>query len=87
MPKLSSACFAMTVTSLMNTETLKLIYFAKYFTSKKRIRMAAAKRKASCSKLHNKFNILPLASKFLLSLLSFTADDMENFKLIQISTL
>jgi hypothetical protein len=35
MPKLSSACFAMTVTSLMNTETLKLVYFAKYFTPKK----------------------------------------------------
>jgi hypothetical protein len=33
MPKLSSACFAMrTVTSLMKTETLKLVYFP-YFHS------------------------------------------------------
>jgi hypothetical protein len=33
MPKLSSACFAVrAVTSLMNTETLKLVYFA-YFHS------------------------------------------------------
>jgi hypothetical protein len=32
MPKLSSAWFAMrTVTSLMNTETLKLVYFAYFY--------------------------------------------------------
>lgn len=28
----------------------------------------------------NKFNILPLASEFLLSLLSFIVDNMENFQ-------
>jgi hypothetical protein len=103
MPKLSSACFAMRkITSLMKTETLKLVYFA-YFHSimsygiiwggnstdskkgfyiqKRIIRiMAAAKRRASCRDLFKKFNILPLASKFLLSLLSFIVDKMEKFQ-------
>jgi hypothetical protein len=79
-----------TITSLMKTETLKLILFA-YFHSimsygiicwgnstdskkvfyiqKNIIRiMAGTKRRASCRELFKKFNILPLASEFLLSL-------------------
>jgi hypothetical protein len=47
--------------------------------------MAAIKRRASCTELFKKFNILPLASKFLLSLLLFVMDSMEKFQ-IQIST-
>jgi hypothetical protein len=102
MPKLSSACFAMKkVTSLMDTETLKLIYFAcfhsimsyriifggnsadskkVFYTQKRIIRiMAATKRRASCRELFKKFNILPLASEFLLSLLPFVVNSMEIF--------
>jgi hypothetical protein len=102
-PNLSSACFAMmTVTSLMKTETLKLVYFAyfhsimsygiifwansteskKVFYIQNRIIriIAGAKRRASCMELFKKFNILPLASEFLLSLLSFVVDSMEKFQ-------
>jgi hypothetical protein len=42
--------------------------------------MAGAKRRASCRELCKKFNILPLASEFLLSLLSFVVDNMEKFQ-------
>jgi hypothetical protein len=42
--------------------------------------MAAAKWKASCRELFKKFNILPLATKFLLSLLSFVVDNKEKFQ-------
>jgi hypothetical protein len=54
----------------------------KHFTSKKKnIRiMAGTKRRASCRELFKKFNILPLASKFLLSLLSFVMDNIETFQ-------
>jgi hypothetical protein len=102
-PKLSSAHFAMrTVTSVMKTETLKLVYFAyfhsimsygiifwhnstdskKVFYIQKRIIriMTGAKRRASCTELFKKFNILPPASEFLLSLLSFVVDNMEKFQ-------
>jgi hypothetical protein len=43
--------------------------------------MAGAKRRASCRELFKKFNILPLASQFLLSLLSsFVVDNIEKFQ-------
>jgi hypothetical protein len=58
MPKLSSACFAMTVTSLMNAEILKLVYFAKYFTSKKESEWQLLKGK-------------PLVANFTISLIFF----------------
>jgi hypothetical protein len=102
-PKLSSAYFAMrTITSLMKTENLKLVYFA-YFHSimsygiifwgnstdckkvfciqEKIIRiMAGTKRRASCRELFKKFNILPLASEFLVSLSSFVVENTETFQ-------
>jgi hypothetical protein len=48
----------------------------KNVTSKKRIIriMATAKRRTSCRELFKKFNALPLASEFLLSLRTFVAD-------------
>jgi hypothetical protein len=42
--------------------------------------MAGTKRRASCRELFKKFNILPLSSKFLLSLLLFVVDNIETFK-------
>jgi hypothetical protein len=39
--------------------------------------MAGAKRRASCRELFKEFNILPLASEFFFSLLSFVVDNME----------
>jgi hypothetical protein len=50
-----------------------------YFTSKNTIIriMAATKRIASCRELFKKFNILPLASEFLLS---FVVDNMKKFQ-------
>jgi hypothetical protein len=42
--------------------------------------MAGSKRRASYRELFKKFNILPLASKFLLSLLSFVVDNLETFQ-------
>jgi hypothetical protein len=42
--------------------------------------MAAANRRASCRGLFKKFNILPLACEFLLSLLSLIVDNMEKFQ-------
>jgi hypothetical protein len=42
--------------------------------------MAGAKRRASFRELFKKFNILPPASEFLLSLLSFIVDNMEKFQ-------
>jgi hypothetical protein len=97
-----------TVTSLMKTEALKLVYFAyfysimsyriffgenstdskKAFCIQKRIFriMAGTRRRASYIELFKKFNVLPLASEVLFSLLSFVVDNRENFKEIQIST-
>jgi hypothetical protein len=49
--------------------------------------MAGTKSRASRRELFKKFNILPLASKFLLSLLSFVVDNIETFKQTQISTI
>jgi hypothetical protein len=42
--------------------------------------MAGTKRRASCRELLKKLNILPLASKFLLSLSSFVVDNIEKFQ-------
>jgi hypothetical protein len=42
--------------------------------------MANTKRRASCRELFKKCNILPLASEFLLSLLSFVVDNLETFQ-------
>jgi hypothetical protein len=39
--------------------------------------MAGVKKSVSCRKLFKKFNILPLASEFLLSLLSFIVDNIK----------
>jgi hypothetical protein len=48
---------------------------------KKTIRiMAGVKRRVSCRELFKKFNILPVESEFLLSLLSFIVDNMEKFQ-------
>jgi hypothetical protein len=100
-PTLSSACFAMrTTTSLMKTETLKsimsyeIIFWGNstdsknvFYIQKTIIRiMAGTKRRASCGELFKKFNILPLASKFLLSLSSFVVDRNISNKL-KISTM
>jgi hypothetical protein len=52
-----------------------------FYIQKKIIRiMAGTKRRVSCRELFKKFNILPLASKFLLSLLSFVVDNIEKFQ-------
>jgi hypothetical protein len=42
--------------------------------------MAGIKRRVSCRELCKKFNMVPLASEFLLSLLSFIVDNMEKFQ-------
>jgi hypothetical protein len=42
--------------------------------------IAGAKSRASCTELFKKFNILPLTSEFLLSLLSFIVDNMKVFQ-------
>jgi hypothetical protein len=42
--------------------------------------MAGTKRRASCRELFKKFNILPLASEFLLSLSSFVVENTETFQ-------
>jgi hypothetical protein len=42
--------------------------------------MAGTKRRASCRELFKKFNILPLASELLLSLLSFVVYNTETFQ-------
>jgi hypothetical protein len=52
-----------------------------FYIQKKIIRiMGGTKRRASCRELFKKFNILPLASKFLLPLLSFVVDNIETFQ-------
>jgi hypothetical protein len=52
-----------------------------FYSQKKIIRIVSdTKRRASCRELFKKFNILPLASEFLLSLLSFVGDDIETFR-------
>jgi hypothetical protein len=52
-----------------------------FIIQKKIIRlMAGVKRRVSCRELFKKFNILPLASEFLLSLLSFVVDNREKFQ-------
>jgi hypothetical protein len=52
-----------------------------FYIQKKIIRtMAGTKRRTSCRELFKKFNILPLVNKFLLSLLSFVADNRETFQ-------
>jgi hypothetical protein len=40
----------------------------------------AGVRRAFCRELFKKFNILPLVSEFLLSLLSFVVDNMKKFR-------
>jgi hypothetical protein len=42
--------------------------------------MTGTRRRASCRELFKKFNILPLACEFLLSLLSFVVDNLETFQ-------
>jgi hypothetical protein len=52
-----------------------------FYIQKKIIRiMVGTKRRASCRELFKKFNIFPLASEFLLSLLSFVMDNLETFQ-------
>jgi hypothetical protein len=49
-----------------------------FYVQKKIIRMMVGpKRRASCRELVKKFNILPLASQFLLSLLSYVVDNIQ----------
>jgi hypothetical protein len=49
--------------------------------------MAGVKRRVPCKELFKKFNILPLASEFLLSLLSFVVDNMEKFQTLDIHSI
>jgi hypothetical protein len=42
--------------------------------------MAGIKKRISSRELFKKLNILPLASEFLLSLLSFVVDNMKKFQ-------
>jgi hypothetical protein len=52
-----------------------------FYIQKKIIRvMAGTKRRASCRELLKEFNILPLDSEFLLSLLSFVVNNLETFQ-------
>lgn len=48
--------------------------------------MAGVKVKVSCTELFKKFHILPLASKFLFSLLSFIADTVQTLSELRINT-
>jgi hypothetical protein len=59
-----------------STESKKVFYIQKRII---RI-IAGAKRRAACRELFKKFNILPLDSEFLLSLLLFIVDNMEKFQ-------
>jgi hypothetical protein len=53
-----------------------------FIIQKKIIRiMAGVKRRVSCSELFKKFNVLPLVSEFLFSLLSFVLDKMEKLQM------
>jgi hypothetical protein len=53
-----------------------------FYIQKKIIRiMASTKRRDSCREFFKKFNILPLASEFLLSLLSLLVDNIEKCKI------
>jgi hypothetical protein len=65
-----------------STDSKKVFYIKKGII---RI-MAATKWRASCKEIFKKLIVIPLASEFLLSLLSFIVDNMEKFKLNQIST-
>jgi hypothetical protein len=49
-----------------------------FYTQKK---MTGTKRKAFCWELFKNFNILPLASESLLSLLSYVVDNMGKFQI------
>jgi hypothetical protein len=42
--------------------------------------MAGAQKRESCRKLFKKFHTLPLASKHLLSLVTFISDDLKMFQ-------
>jgi hypothetical protein len=42
--------------------------------------MAGVKSRVSCRKLFQKLNILPLASEFILCLLSFVVENLDKFK-------
>jgi hypothetical protein len=42
--------------------------------------MAGVKSRVSCRKLFRKFHILPLASEFILCLLSFVMENLDTFK-------
>jgi hypothetical protein len=58
-----------------------------FYIQKKIIRiMAGVKSSLSCRKFQ-KFNILPLASEFILCLLSFVVKNWRNFKEIQMYTI
>jgi hypothetical protein len=57
------------------------MYSKKLFNEKEIVRtMSGTKRRASCRELFKKFNILPLASEYLLSLSSFVVDNIEKFQ-------
>jgi hypothetical protein len=59
-----------------STDSKKVFYIQKKIN---RI-MAGTKRRASCRELFKKFILLPPASEFLLSLLSFVVDNIETFQ-------
>jgi hypothetical protein len=52
-----------------------------FYIQKKIIRiMAGVKSGVSCRKLFRKFNMLPLASEFILCLLSFVVENLDKFQ-------
>jgi len=59
-----------------STDSKSLFYIQKKIIGT----MAGTKRRASCRELFKKFNILPLAGEYLLSLSSFLVDDTEKFQ-------
>jgi hypothetical protein len=61
-----------------STSQKTILNSKKVFYIQKRIIsiMTSTKRRASCRELFKKFNVLLLDSEFLLSLLSFTVDNM-----------
>jgi hypothetical protein len=59
-----------------STDSKKVFYIQNKFI----IIMAGTKRRASYREFFKKFNTLPLASKFLLSLLSFVVYNLETFQ-------
>ena len=86
-PTLCSACYIMMVTPFRNTENPNILLFSllpfnikTMFTTKEIRIMARTKMKVSWRKLFMVYNMFPLASEFLHSLLILLLDNMETFQ-------